>query len=64
MILMYCSVCDREYSCPISQNILFDDDIRQMKPNLFFVYVLVSKYFENLRPITVARLRKHSDRML
>jgi hypothetical protein len=62
---MYCSVCDGKYICPIlSQNILFEDDIRQMKPNPFFVYVFVSKYFENLRPITVDRLRKQSDRML
>jgi hypothetical protein len=59
MILMYCSVCDGKYSCRIiSQNILFDDDIREMKPNPFFVYGLVSKYFENLRPNMLVRLRK------
>jgi hypothetical protein len=64
MILMYCSVCDGEYSCPIYQNVLFGNDIRQMKPNSFFVYVLVSKYFENKRPIKVVCLRKYNDRML
>jgi uncharacterized Zn-finger protein len=64
-IVMYSSVCDGKYSWPIlSQNILFDDDIRQMKPNSFFVYVFVFNYFEYIHSITLVILRKYYDRML